>query len=96
MRMSSDIKLTNSATSMISAKESVELLTNVNRRNKRIQLENALHVPDLRTNLLSMAKIVDKGYRVVFESNQACRIIGRTRNSWRNVAAIFTSWLDQL
>lgn len=70
VQIQSDIKLANSATSTINAKGDIELLT-VNNQNKRIRLENALHVPDLRTNLLSVAKIVDKGYRVIFDSNRA-------------------------
>lgn len=32
----------------------------------------ALHVPDLRTNLMSVAKITDKGYEVIFKKNAAC------------------------
>lgn len=67
----SDIRLANNATSTVDAKGNVELLTRVNNKTKRVRLENTLHVPDLRTNLLSVAKIVDKGYQVVFNSNQA-------------------------
>ncbi|XP_077272083.1 uncharacterized protein LOC143902777 [Temnothorax americanus] len=67
----SDIRLANNATSTVDAKGNVELLTSVNNKTKRIRLENTLHVPDLRINSLSVAKIVDKGYQVVFGSNQA-------------------------
>lgn len=69
--MQSDIKLANSATNTVDAKGDVEFLTTFKNRNNTIRLENALHVPDLRTNLLSVAKIVDRGYRVTFDSNQA-------------------------
>ncbi|XP_067208160.1 uncharacterized protein Inos isoform X2 [Linepithema humile] len=71
IRMQSDIKLANSATSMADARGDVEFITAFKNRNKTIRLENTLHVPDLRTNLLSVAKIVDRGYRVTFDSNQA-------------------------
>ena len=66
----SDIKLANSATSSVRAKGEVELLTQIKDRDKRIKLENALHVPDLRTNLLSVAKIADKGYCISFDSKE--------------------------
>lgn len=67
----SDIKLANSAISSVKAKGEVQLLTQIKNRDKRIILEDALHVPDLRTNLLSVAKIADKGYRISFDSKQA-------------------------
>lgn len=68
MRMQSDIKLASSATSSVNAIGNVELLTRVNKTDRRIRLENALHVPDLRTNLLSVVKIVHK---VTFDAKQA-------------------------
>lgn len=40
--------------------------------NKDISLENALLVPDLRTNLMSVSKIVNKGYTVKFNEKIAC------------------------
>jgi len=36
-----------------------------------IRLENALYVPDLRTNLLSVSKIVDKDHTVIFKKYTA-------------------------
>lgn len=41
------------------------------KRNKEITLANALHVPDLRTNLLSIVKIVDKNHKVLFTEKHA-------------------------
>jgi len=38
---------------------------------KGIQLKNTLHVPDLRSNLMSVAKIVDAEYTVTFDKNRA-------------------------
>lgn len=37
---------------------------------KEVNLSEALYVPDLRTNLLSVGKICDKGLRVVFEKER--------------------------
>lgn len=36
-----------------------------------MHLSDALHVPDLRTNLLSVAKITDKGFTVIFKKERA-------------------------
>jgi len=71
VRTTSNIRLANDATSTVDSKGNVEIFTSVGNMNKRIRLENALHVPDLRTNLLSVAKITDKGYEIVFDVNQA-------------------------
>lgn len=71
VRTASNIRLANDATSAVNAKGNVEILTSVGNTSKRIRLENTLHVPELRTNLLSVAKIVDKGCEVVFGSKQA-------------------------
>ena len=43
----------------------------VNNDKRKIKLENTLYVPDLRTNLLSVAKLVDKGNKVIFDKNIA-------------------------
>jgi len=71
VQTTSNIKLANDATSAVNAKGNVEILTSIGDTSKRIRLENTLHVPELRINLLSVAKIVDKGYKVTFGSKQA-------------------------
>lgn len=38
---------------------------------KNIELRDTLFVPDLRLNLLSISKITDNGYRVLFEKDAA-------------------------
>jgi hypothetical protein len=38
---------------------------------KNVTLDNTLHVPDLRTNLLSVSKIADKGCEILFKKNHA-------------------------
>ncbi|CAH2019504.1 unnamed protein product, partial [Acanthoscelides obtectus] len=38
---------------------------------KNISLHKAFHVPDLRVNLLSVAKITDKGFEVLFKKENA-------------------------
>ena len=39
---------------------------------KRATLTQVLHVPDLRTNLMSVSKITDQGHEVTFKKNVAC------------------------
>ena len=36
-----------------------------------MKLSKALHIPDLRTNLMSVAKIVDNGHEVLFKQEAA-------------------------
>ncbi|KAH0813612.1 hypothetical protein GEV33_009179 [Tenebrio molitor] len=38
---------------------------------KNVTLDNTLHVPDLRTKLLSVSKIADKGCEILFKKNHA-------------------------
>lgn len=40
-------------------------------RDRPITLQNILYVPELRTNLLSVAKIVDKNHYVLFTEKRA-------------------------
>ncbi|KRX14664.1 hypothetical protein T07_4814 [Trichinella nelsoni] len=36
---------------------------------RSVKLHNTLYVPDLRSNLLSVAKITEKGFQVIFQEN---------------------------
>jgi len=47
------------------------VLANVEGRTKQFRVENVLRVPELRTNLLSVGKITDRGYRVTFDNVKA-------------------------
>ncbi|KAG5878922.1 hypothetical protein JTB14_034431 [Gonioctena quinquepunctata] len=38
---------------------------------KSLLLRNTLHVPDLRTNLMSVSKITDRGHEVHFKKKEA-------------------------
>lgn len=61
------VNLANSATSEVSAKGTVSL----NTEDRLINMHNVLYVPDLRTNLMSVAKITDKGHEVIFKRGYA-------------------------
>jgi hypothetical protein len=59
------LKLASNATTQAIAKERVNILISVGNQAKKIELENTLYAPDFRTNLLSIAKIVDKNREVI-------------------------------
>ncbi|KMQ88628.1 retrovirus-related pol polyprotein from transposon tnt 1-94 [Lasius niger] len=67
----SEIRLADATTTDVHAKGTVEVSIQCGEDNKRINLENTLYVPELRTNLMSVAKIVDKNHEVVFKKNHA-------------------------
>lgn len=68
--------MASSATTEIKAKGTASISANVDDDMKNISLTNTMHVPDLRTNLISVAKITDKDYTVVFDSKEA-RVIDK-------------------
>jgi hypothetical protein len=65
------LKLASNATTQAIAKGSVNILTSVGNQAKKIELKNTLYASDFRTNLLSIAKIVDKNREVLFTKNRA-------------------------
>ena len=46
--------------------------TNIAGKQSKIRMNNALRVPDLRTNLLSVGKITENNYDVIFKKNGTC------------------------
>lgn len=54
----------------IKGKGTARLHANVHGESRVIRLEDTRLVPDLRVNLLSVSKITDHGYKVVFNKNQ--------------------------
>lgn len=70
-KVNSGVKLASNTTAAVTAKGDVRVVASDGKQDKTFLLHNTLHVPTLRTNLLSVAKIVDNGYSVVFTKNQA-------------------------
>lgn len=73
---SSDIKhatlnLANHTSAEVKGRGTVRIETTNGETVKGIQLKDTLHVPDLRSNLMSVAKIVDAEYTVTFDKNRA-------------------------
>jgi len=66
-----EVRLANQSSTYIKGKGSTTLTAFTNGQEKRVSLNNTLFVPELRTNLLSVGKMCDKGYRVTFDSKMA-------------------------
>lgn len=66
-----DVKLANKSTVIVVAKGSIQIIITTRHEENPIWLENTLYILDLRTNLLSVARIVDKGYTETFTQNDA-------------------------
>jgi hypothetical protein len=65
------VKLANEETVQATGKVNINIIANTGKQNIPYTLVNTLHVPGLRTNLLSIAKIVDKDLKVIFNKNGA-------------------------
>ena len=68
---SSDVKLANGANTHVSAKGEITLKGSTHENDNSIKLENTLFVPELKTNLVSVAKIVDRDHEVSFQKTHA-------------------------
>lgn len=55
----------------VEAKGTVRLPISDGQITRSVQLENTLFVPDLRVNLMSVAKITDKCHEVIFKQKEA-------------------------
>lgn len=64
------VNLASHASTRIEGEGTVKLIASGGANNTTVSLE-ALNVPDLRTNLISVSKIVSKGYQVIFDRNSA-------------------------
>ena len=65
------VKLASDATALVTAKGDVQMSFSNGKRNKEVTLQNTLYVPTLRTNLVSVAKIVDRNHQVLFTGDRA-------------------------
>jgi len=66
-----EVRLANQSSTYIKGKGSTTLTALTDGQEKRVSLNNTLFVPELRTNLLSVGKMCDKGYKVTFNSRTA-------------------------
>lgn len=69
--LNGSLHLANKYSTDIKAKGKVMVKMMSHNDEKIVNLEDTLWVPDLRTNLMSVAKIVDKGNEIIFKKNVA-------------------------
>lgn len=74
------VKLASSALATIEGEGNVTITSSNGTNQVTIDIEDVLNVPDLRINLLSVSRIISKGYRVMFSHNCA-RILDNNGNT---------------
>jgi hypothetical protein len=72
--ISSDITLGNDSLVKVQGKGIVPILI---KQNVKKDINNVYHVPDLKHNLLSVGKLIEHGYKVLFKG-ASCRIYDKT------------------
>ena len=65
------LNLASNASTNVEAKGNVYIQTKLDNNIKQINFGDALYVPDLRVNLVSVAKITEKGNKVIFKKDAA-------------------------
>lgn len=65
------LNLASNACTEVTGRGMATLTTKVDGRDKIVDLKDTLYVPDLRTNLISVGKITDKGHTVIFDKESA-------------------------
>jgi 23S rRNA-/tRNA-specific pseudouridylate synthase len=64
------LNLTNHSFTKIRRTGNVKIKVSNENNLRSVNLNNVMYVPDLRSNLLSVGKITDKGSTVIFENNK--------------------------
>lgn len=64
----------------ILGKGQLTIFTKTKGHTKKLNIQDVLHVPELRSNLLSVDKITDRGYRMIFDKSKV-EIIDNTNRS---------------
>lgn len=62
------MSLATNASVMVKASGNVGITTSFNNNAKLVEFSDVLYVPDLRANLISVARITDKGNKIIFGS----------------------------
>lgn len=65
------LNLASNASTNIKGKSLISFLARTNEKPSHILLKDILHVPELRTNRLFVAKIADHGFKVIFDKQKA-------------------------
>lgn len=70
-RLDSELNLANNESTHITGAGKVSISVDTGSEERRIDIEKVFYVSDLRTNLLSVAKMTDRGFEVHFKKNNA-------------------------
>jgi len=54
----------------VTGKGKAKIETYVNSTNRNITFEDALHTPELRSNLISVSKLAEKGVKIEFDQHE--------------------------
>lgn len=65
------LNLASNAHTEIQARGTATFLVKTNEQEKKVTLNDALYMPDLQTNLISVGKMIDRGFSVVFTKHSA-------------------------
>lgn len=71
------LNLTSTAHTEIEGKGTALMIANTIDAERVFKLKNTLYVPDLRTNLVSVGKVIDNGYEVIFDQMKAEIVNGK-------------------
>lgn len=71
------LKLASNVTTEVKGKGIVRMSASNGKSSQIIEFKDTLYVPNLRTNLISVSKITDKGYDIVF-SNDIANVVDKT------------------
>lgn len=87
---SNKLNLTNNTSAEIKVRDVATIVTTINDEKSEMTLNETLFVSELRTNLLSVSKIMDKKYRTYLTNKRQQSLIkGDRRVWWRSKSAIF-------
>lgn len=78
MRLDSELNLANNESTQIAGAGKVSISVDTGSEERRIDIEKVFYVSDLRTNLLSVAKMTDRGFEVHFKKN--CAVVIDEKN----------------
>jgi len=68
---SGKVNLASNVSIEVKGRGSVSIVVETNGQQRNMNIQDTLHVPDLRANLLSVGKMADKSFRIVFEKDCA-------------------------
>jgi transposase InsO family protein len=78
------VNLANNGTTEVTGTGKVLIKAEVNKQTRNVDVHDTLLVPELKTNLLSVAKLCDRGYTVIFKNK--CAIIKNVKSNLELIA----------